>query len=80
MKVIAHLTIDGIKETVIEGDTDVFDRLGSYEGTHRRLASIGFWLSDWRFGESNSRKHTKSKVFIPWGSILYIETEENEHT
>ena len=75
MKVIAHLTIDGIKETVIEGHTDVFDRLGSYEGTHRRLASIGLWLAQWKYCETNAKPH-KSKVFVPWTSLLMIETVE----
>lgn len=72
MRIMVHLTLNGEKETILEGDTDVFDRLGSYEGTHKRLAAIGFWLRHWNYQGCGGPKH-QSRVFVPWSSALYIQ-------
>ena len=78
MRVIVTLTIDGIKETRLEGETAVFDRGVKYErGYDSRLKDIGFWLSDWRYAEVGANNH-KSRVFIPWTSCLLVETLEEE--
>ena len=77
MRVIATLTIDGTKEIRIKGDTDVFDKLLSYEGTHKRLAVIGFWLTDWKYARYGGPNH-KNKVFVPWTSCLTVEELEDE--
>ena len=67
MKVIVHLTMDGTKETRLEGDAKIFDsRLKPW------LGDIGFWLSDWRYAGHSGQNH-KGRVFIPWGSALYIK-------
>ena len=71
MKVMVTLTI-GNKETRIVGDTDVFDKLLSYEGSHKRLAAIGFWLRDWKYAGYGGPNH-KSRVFCPWTSVLMVE-------
>ena len=77
MKVMVALTIDGTKETRIEGDTDVFDKLLSYEGSHKRLAAIGFWLRDWKYAGHGGPSH-KSRVFCPWTSCLMVEELREE--
>ena len=74
MRVIVTL-IDMVKETRIEGDTDVFDKLLSYEGSHKRLAAVGFWLKDWRYAGYSGPGH-KSRVFCPWTSCLMAEENE----
>ena len=71
MRVIVTL-IDMVKETRIEGDTEVFDKLLSYEGSHKRLAAVGFWLKDWRYAGYSGPGH-KSRVFCPWTSCLMVE-------
>lgn len=76
MRVIATLTIDGIKETRLEGDSAIFDgRVDYLKGYDKRLASIGFWLENWRYAGQGGPNHT-SRVFIPWGSALYVEMKE----
>ena len=77
MKVMVTLTIDGTKETRIEGDTDVFDKRLSYECSHKRLAAIGFWLSAWKYAGYSGPSH-KSRVFCPWTSCLMVEELEHE--
>ena len=72
MKVIVTLTITGEKETRLEGDTDVFDKVCSYEGSHKRLAAIGFWLREWRYAGHGDPSY-KSLVFCPWTSCLMVE-------
>ncbi|MBA7679359.1 hypothetical protein ES703_87651 [subsurface metagenome] len=72
MRVIATLIIAGTKETRIEGVTDVFDRRLSYEGSHKRLAAIGFWLSSWKYA-GHGGPNNKSRVFCPWTSCLMVE-------
>ena len=73
MKVIATLVITGEKETQLVGKTDVFDKLLSYEGSHKRLTSIGFWMRGWRYAGYSGPPH-KSRVFCPWTSCLKVET------
>ena len=68
MRVIATLTIDGTKETRIEGDARVFDN-----HLHPWLGDIGFWLDNWRYAGHNG-SNQKSRVFVPWTSCLYVET------
>ena len=67
MRVMATLTIDGEKETRLEGDAQIFDR-------HQKpwLGDIGMWLENWRYA-GHSGPNNKSRVFFPWGSALYIE-------
>ena len=72
MKVIATLVV-GEKEILLEGETDIFGKLCSYEGTHKRLASVGFWMRDWRYAGYSGPNH-KSRVFCPWTSCLKVET------
>ena len=75
MKVIVVLTIDGTKETVLEGEADVFDSNFSPSDS---LSSIGFWLSNWKCCQLGARPHKKSRVFVPWTSCLYAETKEEK--
>jgi len=67
MRVKVYLTLDGEKETRIEGDARIFDnRLKPW------LGDIGFWLDNWKsagYGGPNN----KGRVFIPWGSVLFIQ-------
>ncbi|MBA7593473.1 hypothetical protein ES703_00393 [subsurface metagenome] len=73
MRVIVTLTIDGTKETRFEGDSAIFgDGIDYKKGFDSRLRDIGFWLSDWRYSGRSGPPH-KSRVFVPWGSALYIE-------
>lgn len=77
MRVLIHLTLDGVKETVIEGDTAIFDKVVDYEkGYDSRLRDIGFWLSDWRYCQTDARPHKKSRVFVPWTSCLMVESND----
>ena len=70
MKIIATLTINGTKETRLEGDATIFDnRLRPW------LSDVGFWLAKWRYA-GHSGPNQKSRVFIPWTSLLMIETLE----
>jgi hypothetical protein len=76
MRIIVTLTISGEKETRIEGDCPIFDGQVDYQkGYDKRLENIGFWLSDWRYAGHGGPNH-KSRVFVPWGSCLMVETEE----
>jgi len=74
MRVIA--TLDDNKETRIEGDCPIFDGVDYRKGYDKRLAAIGFWLDNWRY-TGHSGPNSKSKVFIPWNSALYIEEKES---
>ncbi|MDD5703529.1 MAG: hypothetical protein PHU23_15960 [Dehalococcoidales bacterium] len=79
MKIVVHLTLDGLQETVLEGDCGLFgskiDQMT--KGYDKSLRDIGFWLDDWRCYPSRGRgASNKSRVFIPWGSCLYVETME----
>jgi len=75
VRVIVTLTDDGIKETKLEGDTDVFDDEPGYGGSHKRLTALGFWLDNWRYAKVAGNNH-KSRCFIPWSSCLFVETKE----
>jgi hypothetical protein len=75
VKVIVTLTIDGIRETVLEGEASVFDADFSPGDSS---SSIGFWLSNWRHCQPNARPHKKSCVFVPWTSCLYVVTKEEK--
>jgi len=73
VRVIATLTIDGIKETRLEGDSAIFDSPVDYQkGYNKRLAAIGFWLENWRYAGHGGRNHN-NRVFVPWSSALYVQ-------
>ena len=73
MRVIVTLTIDGIKETRIEGNARVFDYPTLTSACNfESLPEIGMWLSDWKYQGHGGPNH-KSKIFIPWTSALFIE-------
>ena len=72
MRVIVTLTIQGLKETRLEGDARIFDnRVDDW------LQDIGFWLENWHHCEVESRNHKVDRAFIPWGSALFIEEVKN---
>lgn len=78
MRIIVHLTLDGTNETQLEGDAAVFDgRIDYTKGYDKRLASIGMWLSNWRYA-GHSGPNNRSRVFIPWTSLLMAVTLEAE--
>lgn len=73
MRVMVHLTVDEVKETILEGDAAVFRNHVDYsKGFDSRLRDIGFWLENWRY-EGHRGPNNKSRVFVPWSSALYIE-------
>lgn len=72
MRVLVHLTIDGERETRLEGDAPVFGQSNYTKGFDSRLRDIGMWLSNWRYA-GHSGPNNKSRVFIPWVSALFIE-------
>lgn len=72
MRVRVVLTIDGTKETIIDGDGDVFGHVDYKKGVDTRLRDIGFWLENWRYAGVGG-PNNKSRVFIPWSSALYIQ-------
>ena len=72
MRVRVILTIDGVKETVLEGDIDY------RKGQDTRLKDIGIWLENWNYGGQAGPKH-KGRVFVPWTSALYIIELKNEY-
>lgn len=71
MKVRVTLTIDGVKEMVLEGDSSLFAPEDYREGQDISLRDIGFWLENWNYAGQSGAKH-KGKVFVPWSSALYI--------
>ena len=74
MRVIVTLTIDGTKETRLEGEAPIFgDGIDYKKGFDSRLKNIGFWLTDWRYA-GHSGPNNKSRVFVPWSSALMVET------
>lgn len=73
MRVVVTLTIDGTKETKIEGDAGVFDTYWTPKG-ELEDRQVGFWLDNWRYADLGSPKH-KSRVFCPWTSVLMVETK-----
>lgn len=75
MRVIVTL-LDMGKETKLEGDSPIFGNGDYTRGVDTRLRDIGFWLENWSYCQPEARPHKKSRVFIPWSSCLFIETEE----
>jgi hypothetical protein len=74
VRVVAILTIDGNRETMIEGDNPF---MAGEPGDELEQKGLGVWLSDWRYSPAKGRRsHRSSKVFVPWSSCLYIETRE----
>jgi|GEM_PF-1529024 len=74
MRVIATLTIDGAKETRIEGESPF---MSGERGDKLEQRGLGVWVCNWRYDwpEGKGTYH-KSRVFIPWSSCLYMETKE----
>jgi len=74
VRVLAILTIDGTKETRIEGDSPF---MAGERGDELERKGLGVWLNDWRDNLAKGKRiHHRSKVFVPWSSCLYIETRE----
>jgi len=74
MRVVATLTIDGTKETRIEGDSPF---MSGERGDKLEQRGLGVWVCNWRYGWPEGKgTHHKSRVFIPWSSCLYMETKE----
>ena len=74
MRVVAILTIDGNKETRIEGDSPF---MAGEPGDELERKGLGVWLNDWSDNPAKGkRSHHRSRVFVPWSSCLYIETRE----
>ena len=74
MRVVAILTIDGTKETRIEGDSPF---MAGEPGDVLERKGLGVWLNDWRDNlAKGKRSHRRSRVFVPWSSCLYVETRE----
>jgi hypothetical protein len=74
MRVIATVTIDGNRETRIEGDSPF---MAGEPGDELERKGLGVWLNDWRDETAKGRRgHRRSRVFVPWSSCLYIETRE----
>jgi len=73
MKVVVHLTLDGMKESILEGDSTF---LSGAPGDELEQKGLGFWLSEWRCAELHSHSR-KGRVFIPWPSALYVEEVVN---
>jgi hypothetical protein len=74
MRVIATITIDGNRETRIEGDSPF---MAGGPGDELERKGLGVWLNDWRDNlAKGKRSHHRSKVFVPWSSCLYIKTKE----
>ena len=76
MKVSVHLTIDGQKETILEGEAPSFDSLSDHKDDLEEKG-LGFWLEHYRFVESEGRRYRQGRVFCPWTSVLYVQTKEN---
>ena len=75
MRVIAVLTIDGIRETRIEGESRF---MAGQKGDELEERGLGVWLYDWRCdGRGAGRSHRRGRVFIPWSSCLFIQTVDN---
>jgi len=69
VRVIATLTIDGMRETKIEGDSAFLD---GTPGDALEEKGLGFWLSKYRIGSQRGRV-LRSRAFVPWSSALYVE-------
>jgi len=74
MRVIVHINIASDKETILEGEAAIFGKHDYRQGVDRQLRDLGFWLEDWCYLQSATKGAPhKGKVFIPWGSALYIQ-------
>ncbi|MBA7711339.1 hypothetical protein ES703_120298 [subsurface metagenome] len=72
MRVVVIVTIDGKKETRIEGEC-LF--MSGQAGDKLEQQGLGVWLHDWQENPGKGAHH-KSRVFVPWTSCLYIETKD----
>lgn len=80
MRVTVHLISDGANETTIEGEAPIFghpDYKKGFDSRLRQLKEAGFWLEDWRYAGHSGPKQ-ESRVFVPWTSCHYVETEERD--
>jgi len=67
------------KEIILVGDSPIFgDGIDYKKGFDSRLRDIGFWVTGWRYAGNSGCPNHKSRVFIPWGSCLMVETEEKK--
>ena len=74
MRIIATITIDATKETMLEGDSPF---MSGGSGDQLEQKGLGFWLDNYRFVESEGKRYRKGRVFCPWTSVLYVQTKEN---
>jgi len=74
MKISVHLTIDGQKETILEGEAHSFD---GNRDDNLEDKGLGFWLEHYRFVEPEGKHYRRGRVFCPWTSVLYVQTKEN---
>ena len=72
MRVIVTLTIDGIKEIRVEGDSPFME---GQPGDSLEEKGLGIWLESWRYPDNAGPAH-KGRIFIPWGSALCCEEQE----
>ena len=73
MRVIATVSIDGSKETRLEGDSTFFSGV---RGCRLEEKGLGFWLDHYRYLEPEGKgAYHKGRVFCPWSSVLYVETK-----
>jgi hypothetical protein len=72
MRVVATLTIDGEKETIIEGDSYVFDTGVATNWDALERKKVGFWLRAWRHPDRAGPNY-QGRVFVPWSSCLYVQ-------
>lgn len=73
-KVTVYLNEGAASDRALTGECPLFGSRDYREGYDNSLRDYGIWLSDWRFAGNSGAAH-KGKVFIPWTSILYIESE-----
>ena len=74
MRVIATITIDGKKETRIEGDSSF---MNGELGDQLEQKGLGFWLDKWQYlAPEGKGTYHKGRVFVPWTSCLYVETKD----
>ncbi len=71
MRVIATVTIDGEKETRLEGESPF---MSGEPGDQLEQKGLGVWLTDYRINGQRGRAH-RGRVFCPWTSVLYVETK-----
>ena len=74
MRITVHLTLDGVKETVFEGESRFFSGKAN---DHLEVKGLGFWLDRWQYctAEGKGTPH-KGRAFVPWTSCLFVETAE----